>query len=402
MKILHSADWQLGCRFSQFGDKAEGLRTTRLKTLRRSLGIAREKQVDAFIIAGDLFDDNHVEDSVVRSAVQLFSEFPEVPVFILPGNHDPYIGPASIWDRKEFRAAPSNVRVFRQPEYVEIEGGFVLASPLQQKKSTVDPSRKLDELAKKLPADSIKIGVTHGSPAIPSIHAANAFPIALDSATRAGLDYLALGDWHNWQVYDNGRLVMPGTPEQDTFDHTDSGFVAYAVIDARFASPVVERLRVGESKWYTFDLDCLNLETAKGLLQQSVLAIKDEAQSAVVRIRVRGSITREVRLPLLQWLSELIKPFSISQLHDESSLALTLPELEHLKANHPILAQVLSDLDCMASFATGIGSECVQDQLSPRQANELLEKAKIAKEQLTPAHFEYTRQMLLQKLQEAK
>ncbi len=180
MKILHSADWQLGCRFSQFGDKAEGLRTTRLKTLRRSLGIAREKQVDAFIIAGDLFDDNHVEDSVVRSAVQLFSEFPEVPVFILPGNHDPYIGPASIWDRKEFRAAPSNVRVFRQPEYVEIEGGFVLASPLQQKKSTVDPSRKLDELAKKLPADSIKIGVTHGSPAIPSIHAANAFPIALD------------------------------------------------------------------------------------------------------------------------------------------------------------------------------------------------------------------------------
>jgi len=403
MRLLHSADWQLGCRFAQFGEKAGTLRDSRLKTLRRTLELAKQRNVDAFIIAGDLFDDSQVEAAVVTATLEIFASFPEIKVFILPGNHDPYVGPGSVWNRKSFLGAPPHIRIFRQTEVVELDGGFLLASPLQQKKSTLDPSLKLDELAKKLPREKIQVGITHGSLAIPSQHGHSAFPVALDAATRAGLDYLALGDWHNWQVYDKGRLVMPGTPEQDSFEQTGAGFIAYVTLGEKGSIPKVEQVSVGQFQWHTFDFDYLNFESARALLQQAVAGLSGKADSSVIRVRVRGSAAREVSLPTSQWLNELLRPFPISQLHDESSLSLSPAELEHLKANHPILAQVLGDLDQIAAFTIGLKNEnATAEPLSPKQVDELLEVARIEKANLTAAHFELARQMLLQKLKEAK
>ena len=66
MKVLHTADWQLGARFKQFGERAVELREARFTTLRRALEIARDRKVDAFVIAGDLFEDNEVDDAVVK------------------------------------------------------------------------------------------------------------------------------------------------------------------------------------------------------------------------------------------------------------------------------------------------------------------------------------------------
>lgn len=58
--FVHSADWQLGARFAQFAGTGNRLREARLETLRRTLDFAREREVDALLIAGDLFEDNRV------------------------------------------------------------------------------------------------------------------------------------------------------------------------------------------------------------------------------------------------------------------------------------------------------------------------------------------------------
>jgi DNA repair exonuclease SbcCD nuclease subunit len=402
VKLLHSADWQLGCRFNRFGEKAELLRQIRFNTLRRALEEARKRRVDAFIIAGDLFDDNEVEESVVTKALTTFADFSDLPVFILPGNHDPFTGPGSVWNRKSFLDAPKNVRVFRQAEFVELDAGFLLASPLHQKQSTLDPSLKLDELAKELPRQSLYVGITHGSLAIPGQHQPNDFPISLQAATRAGLDYLGVGHWHNWQMHDNGRLVMPGTPEQDSFEHGGAGFVAHVTLSEKGASPQVQQVRVGRMRWRPFDFNFLDVESARALLQAAVAELQGEPDAAVIRVRMQGAATREVLQPARQWLTDLLKPFPFSQLHDDTSLALTPAELDHLKANHPILAQVLADLDQVAAFTVGVRNENAQTEpLTPGQVDSLLSDARIVRTKLTPAHFELARQLLLQKLQDA-
>lgn len=124
MKFLHSADWQLGARFAQFGESAGKLRQARLTTLRRALEEARQREAEAFIIAGDLFEHNQVDDSVVGESMDILCAYPDVRVLILPGNHDPHTGPASVWSRRRFGDLPGHITVFREPQKLEVNGSF--------------------------------------------------------------------------------------------------------------------------------------------------------------------------------------------------------------------------------------------------------------------------------------
>ena len=402
MKVLHTADWQLGARFKQFGERAVELREARFTTLRRALEIARDRKVDAFVIAGDLFEDNEVDDAVVKKAVSLFSDFGSFPTFILPGNHDPFIGPGSVWNRASFQNAPKTVRVFRNAEFAELEGGFILASPLMQKKSTVDPSLKLVELATQLPEDKIKVGVTHGSPDIPSLREDNDFPIARNAATRAQLDFLCIGHWHSWLLEDNGRMLMPGTPEPDAFDRRDCGAVALVEIVGRGSQPTIEKISVATMCWQSFDFNFLEADAARQNLQTTLAALSGRKNQSVARVRVRGTAAREVLASTRVWLDETLKSFPFSQLDDESGLAFTPAELDFLKANHPILAQVFADLDQMAALTIGTRNDSASaEPLSPTDKDKLLSDAYIEPTALKAAHFDLARQLLLQNLQEA-
>ena len=356
-RFIHSADWQLGARFSQFGGKGARLREARLETLDRTLQLAEKHAADAFLVAGDLFEDNQVEDALVERVVSLFGAHPQLPVYILPGNHDAASGPDSVWHRKAFLNAPANVHVLLEAGVTDLGANtFLLASPLHQKLSPTDPSLKLVDLAAGLPVDAIKLGLTHGALAIEAKHQPNDFPIALNAASRAGLDYLAIGHWHNWLPdTDGGRIVMPGTPEPDRFINDASGHVALVEIPGAGQAPQVKPLRVATFDWRELVFDFHAAEASRASLQ----------------------------------------------------------------ARHPILAQVLADIDRLETFAGGtvatVDSESeskskienpkskissAQAELSLADAQALLGSAKIDLTQLTPEFFAQLRQTVFQTLQE--
>ena len=403
MKFLHSADWQLGARFAQFGECAGKLRQARLTTLRRALDVARAREAEVFIIAGDLFENNQVDDSVVGDTMDILGAFPDVRLLILPGNHDPHTGPGSVWSRRRFGDLPGHITVFRDPQKLEVNGSFFLASPLHQKVSTVDPSLKLSELAGDLPSNRIRLGITHGALAIPGKHQRNDFPIDLAAATRAGLDYLAVGHWHEWQVYDNNRLIMPGTPEPDGFDQTDSGFIAFVEITRRGAVPKVERLSVATMSWRTLELDALEGDAGRQMLAERLAALRPAAETSVLRLRLSGVVSPQKLSETRAWLTPQLEPFPICQLVDSTTMSLSEAEWRHLQATHPILAEVLADLDQMATLFAGTRAGAARgDQvIALPDAQRLLAAAKIDAASLLPTHFNLARQLVLQKLQEA-
>lgn len=400
IRVLHSADWQLGARFRQFGVKGDALRQVRQETLRLCLELARTRSVDAFFIAGDLFEDNQVDDRLVNDAVRLFGEFSSIPIFLLPGNHDPNTGPDSVWNRKALVSAPANVHVLREAGVFDLGGAFLLASPLHQKLSTTDPSLKLAELAATLSSNVIKIGITHGALAIEGKHQPNDFPIALNAASRAGLDYLAVGHWHNWLAEtDGGRIVMPGTPEPDQFDQ-DGGSVALVEIAAPGAPPKVERLPVAGLRWHSIALDFLSWESSRAGLEAALKELVPA--STILRIILTGSSTPRTISSARKDLEILAEPFLVSQIQDRSTAALSEIELQDLRSRHPILGQVLADINRLESLATG-KSETAESQtpLTLAEAQELLSGAKIDLAALTPVFFSKLRRVLLQTLQEA-
>ncbi len=413
IRFLHSADWQLGARLSQFGASSAKLRAARLATLEKTLALGVRRGVDAFLIAGDLFEDNQVDDALVSAVLELFRAHTAFPIHILPGNHDPHSGPDSVWQRKSFLDAPAHVHVLREAGVVDLGGGArLLAAPLQQKQSTTDPSLKLVELAASLPADVIKIGITHGALAIESKHQPNDFPIALHAATRAGLDYLAIGHWHNWLAdIDGGRIVMPGTPEPDRFGSDDSGSVALVEIDAPDHPPRVQKVAVASLTWRALTFDFLGQEASRAALAAALAELAPAAARTVLRVTLTGTASPADLAGTRDWLTTALAPFLIGQLRDDTRVALSPIELADLRSRHPILAQVLADIDRLETFACGSPPVSTAPGIvgEPREsaslltlteAQALLAPARIELTQLTPEWFARLRHTLFQTLRE--
>jgi hypothetical protein len=343
MRLLHSADWQIGARFRQFGAQAARLREARVRTLQRVLELAAERAVDALLIAGDLFEDHQIAPAAVAEVFELFVTHPAVPILILPGNHDPIGSPTAIWARRPFVSPPPHVKIFATAEAVPLAGGYLVANPLTQKQSSIDPSLRLAELARALPADAIKVGMTHGSPAIGGMHQADDFPIATDAATRAGLDFLALGHWHSAMPLDGGRILMPGTPEPTDFAERGSGSVHEIALERAGVLPRITPLRCGGMQWQHLEGE---LATGDDLLAE---LLRCDAARTVVRVTLRGLAGPRAVAAWAARYREVAEGFAVSDFRDETTPDFTVGELADLQREHPLLTQVLDDLDGLAT-----------------------------------------------------
>lgn len=404
MKFVHSADWQLGARFAQFAERAPRLRATRVQTLSRTLALASERNADAFLIAGDLFEDNHVENELVDEVVALFADYPDLAILILPGNHDPYSGPDSIWDRKQFLEAPSHIRVFREPGSWEMNGVHFVASPLQQKVSTLDPSLRLQSLAEGLPAEAIKVGMTHGAIAIPGKHQANDFPISLDAASRAGLDYLAVGHWHQWQVYDDDRLMMPGTPEPDNFGQDQAGHVAFVELTEQGKKPLIEKVSIRSLSWERLSFDLTDEAQARRGVQTAIDNASKGLENTVFRVVLSGPTTPERLDAVKAWLKEQMASAFICQVRDESEVMLSAQELEAITQEHPLVDQVLRDLESIQQLLGGARESDETQRVATLNLGELqslLDEARIPLSELETDHIKRARQSVIHKLRES-
>lgn len=411
MRLLLSADWQIGMRFRQFGAKAAWLREVRVRTLGRVLEMAAERQVDALVIAGDLFEDHQLDAAEVARVFALLEEHSATRVFIVPGNHDPVGSPGAIWARRPFVHPPPHVMIFATPAAVELAGGWLLANPLTQKGSALDPTNALAELARSLPQEAVKLGVTHGSPAIGSRHNPHDFPIALDAATRAGLDFLGLGHWHSSLSLDGGRMLMTGTPEPTSFDEGSSGFVHEIEVRAGGATPAVTALPSAELSWRELACGWGGAEETRARLA-SALAPNDPAASrTVLRVCLQGLVAPGDCAALTEWLAPRLAAYAIADVRDETAPEFSREELAGVEREHPLLGQVLEDLAFLAGGASTPAASGAPPAKLPATTVPAFSRAEVealekrigtAPGELSPALLASARRLLLEALREVE
>ena len=66
VKILHTADIHIGARDAFLGTAAESRRFETLLTFEKIVDLAKEKSADLLVIAGDLFENNTIEEVFVE------------------------------------------------------------------------------------------------------------------------------------------------------------------------------------------------------------------------------------------------------------------------------------------------------------------------------------------------
>ena len=90
MRLIHTADWQIGKVFKQFGAKEESLRQARLAAIERLGTLAKENGAKHILVAGDIYDHEAPNILTLRAPIERMKSFADVQWHLLPGNHDPH------------------------------------------------------------------------------------------------------------------------------------------------------------------------------------------------------------------------------------------------------------------------------------------------------------------------
>ncbi|MGJ8523534.1 hypothetical protein R84981_002237 [Carnimonas sp. R-84981] len=286
LRLLHTADWQIGKSFGQFDpDEAALLAQARIDAIGKLAAVANEHQVDVVLVAGDVFDAQTVADKTIHRVFNAMQAFAGHWVLI-PGNHDAALA-ESVWSRAERLGAVSdNVTLCLTPEALSLDALklTLLPAPLTQRHTYQDLTAWFDHAES--PAEHYRVGLAHGSVQgvlDDSIDSAN--PLAPERAASARLDYLALGDWHGVKEI-NPRCWYSGTPEPDRFRSNDAGHALLISIAAPQAIPEVTVLDTGSYRWHQQHYE-LRVDSDLAALEQWLASLNDHD---VVALSLEGTL----------------------------------------------------------------------------------------------------------------
>ncbi|WEJ34066.1 metallophosphoesterase [Devosia sp. SD17-2] len=283
VRFLHSSDLHLGKRFGNYSEDLRGrLREARHGVLGRLAEAARREGATAILLAGDSFDTETPAEAVLRQALAEMGRHGDLSWIVLPGNHDS-LQADQLWDGVR-GAAPANVTLALANAPIALGAeAVVLPSPCTTRRPGRDLTDWMDGAASS--EGVVRIGLAHGPIQTFSEDGVAGDVIAPDRAKRAGLDYLALGDWHG-QIAVNERTYYSGSPEPDRFKHERPGQALLVSLAAPGAVPEVRGLDVGQFSWRTLTLDLLAGEDGVALLQG--LLPGEARREALLRIVLRG------------------------------------------------------------------------------------------------------------------
>ncbi|WP_330218175.1 DNA repair exonuclease [Robbsia andropogonis] len=299
LRLLHTADWQIGKPYNNFPtEDGVMLVEARFQVVERIARHAQAEEVDAVLVAGDVFDAQGLSDRTIHRLFHSLAAF-SGPWLMLPGNHDAALS-ESIWSRAQrLGCVPDNVHLCLTPRVHLFEPlrMAILPAPLTQRHTHHDLTEWFAQAD--TPPGWWRIGLAHGSvQGILADDIDSSNPIAPDRADQAALDYLALGDWHGTRRID-ARTWYSGTPETDRFRANDSGqilLVSWAAAPAdnhvpragtaRRELPTVVPLPFTQYRWRAHAAS-LQVDSDLDALLQDVAALQ---ANDVVQYQVAGQV----------------------------------------------------------------------------------------------------------------
>ncbi|WP_411224684.1 metallophosphoesterase family protein [Marivita sp. S2033] len=294
-RFIHSSDLHLGRRFLSLPEPQDGnlrgrLMEARFDKIQRLAAAARAHGAAHVLLAGDTFDTATPSPQVLRQALAAMRDESEVTWWLLPGNHDNMRNAEPIWDEIS-RIAPDNVRAALDGAPIDLaQGVALLPCPVPVRAAGRDLTEALPRM--ETPEGTIRIGLAHGGVVDFSDRGDHIPP---DRDQTAGLDYLALGDWHG-RLKVSARTQYSGSPEQDQFKHGMRGRCLAVTLSGRGTEPEVTEIETGSFLWQDTDLALHDGEDATEALE--ALLPSHDRRNTLLKVRASGwaSLSRHAAL----------------------------------------------------------------------------------------------------------
>lgn len=246
--MLLGGDFHLGAKMGWLGGQAAARREDLNRAFVRFVDFALrpESRIDLVLLLGDVFDRHAPAPplvDLVRAEIGRLIDA-GMPVAAIPGSHDGYGYPDSVWRSGRL---PAELALIVSPGVTRTTIP-VAGRPVHLYGLAYDPGRTppdpLSGLRRDATAgDGLHIGLVHGSlPASPEWEFRRRdLPIPTADLPGSGIDLLALGHYHNFMErwFGDTLVVYPGTLEG--LKYAESGERAFTVADFSGGRPVIER-----------------------------------------------------------------------------------------------------------------------------------------------------------------
>lgn len=271
----------------------------RLESIKRLGELAERTGAEFIVVAGDVFERNSLSSQVTGRAREALEKLP-VPVFLLPGNHDPLIADSVFFTAVNKETAPDVHVIADYEPYVLREGVEIVGAPYKARTATHDLVAEM--LGTLEPTAGIRVAIGHGqihgwgdADKLDSIDLGN-----VESKIREGvIDYLALGDTHStMELGSTGAVWFSGSPETTDFRHipagggeSDSGNALVITIEkdsAAQAQVTVEKEAIGQWIFESIDMDVNSEDDVERFIQQ--LNDYPDKHRTVIKYGLRGTI----------------------------------------------------------------------------------------------------------------
>ena len=365
VRFLHTSDWQLGMRRHFLDADAQArFDQARIDAIRSIGRTAAETGCAFIVVAGDVFESNHLQPRTIARTLEALRELP-LPTFLLPGNHDP-LDPSSIFTNRAFvEGRPANVHVLAGEPATPLHGVEILGVPWRSKRPTSDHT---GAAAAKLPPASgtLRVLVAHGG--VTSLAMGRIDPTLIDETpiehaiAEGRLHYVALGDRHStFSVGASGRVWYSGAPEPTDYDEDDPGNVL--VVDLNANSCTVAPHRVGTWRFLPHSAD---LNSASDL--DSLARWLDQVHAkerTILKLDFSGTLSLEEHARLREMVETARHAFAAIVNNEAQDTLSVLPAQQDLEAmNLGGYARETLDELLVAMRAQGPGSRTAHDAIA--------------------------------------
>lgn len=297
-RFLHISDLHLSlfhplCPADAPKDKLELFYQLALMSLKNSISVVNRRNLDALIIAGDLFESYPAEYKVLKDVFSLLSDC-NAQVVITPGNHDLY-STTYKQDRLKFYGikCSENVHIFSSPSFSSIQ---INEANIYGMANTTRDIRPFDLLPEINP-ENINIAVFHGSllsflPEGKEVW----LPFSDKEVLNSRFDYVALGHYHGYsEIKDSQgiiRAIYPGsaTPAGKTEKNNRGGVIVEIEKNGKYSDVQAEFVTLSELNLKEIVLNITeehNQDEIKRLLLSEIP--EEERQHTVLYIEAEGT-----------------------------------------------------------------------------------------------------------------
>lgn len=325
-------------------ERAKERKAELLSTFERMIAFACEEEVQAVLIAGDLFDRKNFSATARKTVYHAVVDHPQITFYYLQGNHDVNLF------LPEGEPCPDNLKLFSGQwcSYVQAEEGRKLV--ITGVELDADNASLISN-ALTLDRQNFNIVMLHGQDAEHAVKDRTGI-VPLRELRGKGIDYLALGHIHSYKkdaLDSRGTYCYPGCLEGRGFDECgEHGFVLLDV-DLTAGTYTSEFVPFAFRSLYTVDVDVSDCMSTTEILEKvrRICAEKEYKDTSFLKIVLQGEVDVDCEKDLDYLVNWLWDDFYFVKAKDETRIRINYDKFmldESLKGEFVRVVRASADL----------------------------------------------------------